>query len=142
VRLVLDTNVVVSALLWGGTPYKLLQAAAEGALDLITSPALLAELRGVLAREHLARRLAEQRSSVEHAVGFYGELAIRVSPRITPRAVPRDADDDCVLAAALAGRADLVVSGDADLLSIGSFEGIGIVSAAEAVRRCEAIGKT
>jgi len=52
VRLVLDTNVVVSALVWGGTPYKLLQAATVGGVELVTSPALLAELRGVLAREH------------------------------------------------------------------------------------------
>lgn len=104
-RLVLDTNVVVSALIWGGTPYKLLQAATDGYVELFTSPVLLAELRGVLAREHLASRLAKQRSSVEQAIGFYGELAISVSPLVTPRAVPRDADDDHVIAAALAAKA-------------------------------------
>lgn len=89
-RLVLDTNVIVSALIWGGTPYKLLQAATDGDIELFTSPVLLAELRGVLAREHLASRLVKQRSSVEQAIGFYGELAISVSPLTAPRAVPRD----------------------------------------------------
>lgn len=78
---------------------------------------------------------------MEHAIAFDGELAIIVSPLITPRAVPRDADDDHVIAAALAAGADLVVSGDANLLSMGTYEGIPIVSAAEAVKRVEATPK-
>lgn len=134
-RLVLDTNVVVSAVIWGGTPLRLLQAATAGDIELYTSPALLAELHEVLGREHLAPRLHEQRSSVEQAIGHYAELAIGVSPLVTPRIVPGDADDDHVIAAALASRADLVVSGDKHLLSMSSYNGISIVNAAEAVRR-------
>ncbi|MBI4755854.1 MAG: putative toxin-antitoxin system toxin component, PIN family [Betaproteobacteria bacterium] len=134
-RVVLDTNVVVSALIWGGTPYRLIKAAADGDIELCTSPALLIELREVMGREHLASRLAQQRSSVEQAIGFYGELAISVSPLTTPRVVPGDADDDHVIAAALAAKADLVVSGDRHLLSMGSYEGMSIVDAAEAVAR-------
>ena len=141
-RLVLDTNIVVSALIWSGTPYKLLQAATDGGVELFSSPMLLAELNRVLAREHLSSRLAKQASSAEQAIGFYGELAISVSPLVTPRAVPRDADDDHVIAAALAAGADLVVSGDADLLSLGSFEGIAIVTASAALARIESSGKT
>lgn len=56
-RLVLDTNVVISAVLWGGLPYQLLHAAAAETVDLYTSPVLLEEMRGVLARPHLAGRL-------------------------------------------------------------------------------------
>lgn len=134
-KLVLDTNVVVSAVLWGGTPLELLRAATAGDVELYTSPALLAELRGVLRREPLASRLARQRSSAEQAISHYGELAISVSPLLTPRAVPGDADDDHVIAAALAAHADLVVSGDRHLLSMGSYQGLAIVSVAEAVRR-------
>ena len=82
-RLVLDTNVVVSALVWGGVPYRLIEAAAAGDVELVTSPALLAELRDVLGRQHLASRLAQQRSSVEQAIGLYAELAISVSPLVS-----------------------------------------------------------
>ena len=132
-RIVLDTNVVVSALIWGGTPFQLLQAATNGDIDLCTSPALLQELRTVLARPHLASRLADQRSSIEQAIGFYGDLTISVSPLATPRIVPRDATDDHVIAAALGAGADLIVSGDADLLSLGSFEAIPIVTPSQAI---------
>ena len=60
-----------------------------------------------------------------------------VEPAIVPRVV-RDADDDQVIAAALAAQADLIVSGDDDLLAIGSYQGIRILTAAEALRRVEA----
>lgn len=57
-RIVLDTNVVLSALLWRGTPYRLLDAIRlRGEIRLITSPALLSELADVLSRASLAQRL-------------------------------------------------------------------------------------
>ncbi len=95
-RAVLDTNVVVSALIWGGKPFSLIQAAAEGELFLFTSPPLLAELREVLARPHLASRLEQLRSSVEQALALYGDLALPVIPASVPRVVPGDPDDDHV----------------------------------------------
>jgi predicted nucleic acid-binding protein len=57
VRAVLDTNVVASALLWGGTPERLIEAAGDGALELFTSEALLAELAGILGRAKFADTL-------------------------------------------------------------------------------------
>lgn len=134
-RLVLDTNVVISALLWGGLPYRLIEAAAAGDIELVTSPALLAELRDVLARPHLATRLSRQRSTVQQAVALYAELAIGVMPTETPRVVPGDSDDDHVIAAAIAGGAAAVVSGDRHLLGLVSHQGIGVISVTEAVRR-------
>lgn len=135
-RLVLDTNVVVSALLWGGAPYRLIEAAAAGDIELATSPALLAELREMLERSHLASRLVAQRSSVEQAIALYGEMTVQVSPLDTPRVVAGDVDDDQVIAAAVAAQADLIVTGDRrHLLPIGNHQGIPIVTAREALQR-------
>jgi putative PIN family toxin of toxin-antitoxin system len=131
---VLDTNIVVSALIWGGTPFKLLEMATEGHLTLYTSPTLITELREVLTRDHLARRLVEQQTAIEDAICLYEEMCIAVTPLSTPRAVPNDIDDDHVIACALAAGVKLIVSGDSDLLVLHPWRGIQIHNAAEAVR--------
>lgn len=135
-RLVLDTNTVISGLLWSSTPAKLIRAALEGRIDLVTSPALLLELEDVLPRQKLARRVAASNLNVAQLVARYSLLARNVSPAlISP--VSRDPDDDHVLACALAGQADLIVSGDADLLNLKRYQGIDILTASDALLRIE-----
>ncbi len=118
-RAVLDTNVVVTALIWGGKPVALIQAAIDGDLVLYVSPAMLDELNGVLARGHLATRLDRRRSSAEQAIAHYASLAQILDPPPLPSPVSRDPDDDIVLALAAAAQADFIVSGDSDLLVLG-----------------------
>jgi putative PIN family toxin of toxin-antitoxin system len=132
-RAVLDTNVVVSALIWGGTPFGLLEAAAEGRVDLVTSPALLAELGEVLRRPHLSIRLQRVRGSVEAAMEFYGALTISVTPASLPGIVADDPDDDQVIAAAIVAGADFIASGDRHLLSLGVYQTVRILRPAEAL---------
>lgn len=111
-----------------------LEAATEGNLRLFTSPALLAELREVLARPHLAARLERQRSSLDQAMTLYAGLAGSVTPDAVPRVVPGDADDDHVIAAAVAAHAELIVTGDRrHLLPIGTHQGIAILTAQDAL---------
>ena len=70
-------------------------------------------------------------------------MALLVSPSTTPRVVAADADDDHVLAAALAGRADMIASGHKrHVLPLGQYEGIPNVTARQAVEHFEAGGKT
>ncbi len=133
-RAVLDTDVVISALLWGGNPLKLFELATEGCLVLHTSPALLTELEEVLKRDHLTRRLASQQTSIEEAIRLYTALCIPVTPLSTPRAVPTEIDDDQVIACALGAGATLIVSGDSDLLVLHPWRGIQILNSAQAVR--------
>ena len=135
-RIVLDTNVVLSALLWRGTPYQLLEAIRNRSeTRLFTSPALLDELAGVLTRSSPTKRLAVIGKTARAVLADYVEAAEVVEPEHVPRVVPNDADDDQVIAAAVTAGADWIVSGDVDLLSMGSYQGIPIITAAQAVEQ-------
>lgn len=136
-RCVTDTNVVVSGLLWLGNPGRLLEAAANGGITLYTSPVLVAELRSTLSYDRLAARVERSGLTLDELLNRYLNVAIIVEPANVPQ-VTRDPDDDHVLACALEARAELIVTGDADLLTLKSYQDIPIVTAAEAVRKVEA----
>ncbi len=133
-RCVLDTNVLVSAFLWQGLPARLIEFASENEIRLFTSRALLDELDEVLHRKKLAKAVRLTGFSADQLVSHYRRLAYRVTTRQLTRRISRDPDDDQVLACALAAKADFIVSGDRDLLTLKSFREIPIVTAAEAVR--------
>jgi len=136
VRLVIDTNVMISGLLWHGAPHRLIEQTHSGAVSVVSSPALLEELAEVMAREKFAGILARSGYTAARLL----EDLQRVVPLVTPPPLPvpvcRDPDDDAVLAVAVAAQADLIVSGDDDLLALRSFQGIPIVGSAEALRLC------
>lgn len=97
----------------------------------------------VLSRSKFAARLSQASLAPQGIVEDLRRIAVAVSPTDTPRVVPNDPDDDHVIAAAPAGAADLIASGDKrDLLPLGSYAGIPIVTAREAVERLEASSKT
>lgn len=131
-RLVLDTNVVASAMLWGGNPKLLLQARREKRVELFTSVPMLAELTDILARPKFGKKIAASTLSVDQLVDGYAELAQLVRPAPTPRIVA-DPDDDVVIGTALAAKADLLVTGDRGLLDVGAYQGVRIVRVAEAI---------
>lgn len=133
-RAVIDTNVLVSALFWHGAPHELLERVREGDLGLVSSPQLIDELARVAARPRFAAILERSRSDRSQALAQVRELAEIVEPAPLSERICRDPDDDSILALAIAARADLIVSGDLDLLILGDFGGIPIVQPAEALR--------
>ena len=135
VRLVLDTNTVVSGLIRGGVPGRLIDAAATGTAQLISSVPLLDELHDVFYRKKFTAHLAEQGVAAADLFEGYAALVKLIIPAVIGAVILADPDDDIVLATAVACDADAIVSGDAHLLGIGEFQGIPIVTHAAAVRR-------
>jgi putative PIN family toxin of toxin-antitoxin system len=121
-RVVADTNVFISALMFGGLPGRFLDLALNRRFTLVTSKSLLDEL--------------DEKLRGKFAVSEHDALVIRekledhanlVDPDFELNAVPDDPDDNRVLECAVAGKANFIVSGDRHLLRIGCYEGIAIV---------------
>lgn len=125
-RVVLDTNVIVSGIGWGGAPAAILDAVGDGQLVLVTSEPLLAELRRVLEYPKLAK-VIQAGAQLADLVAASGVV---VTPTRTLTVVSDD-DDNRVLEAAIEGAADYIVSGDTDLLDLGSFRSIPILTPAD-----------
>lgn len=138
-RLVLDTNIVVSGLIWGGVPRQLLDLGRDGRVTFFTSSVLLDELADVLEREKFAALLSSQGITPAFLMQRYGMLAKLVKPQPVERTV-RDIDDDAVVATALAAKADVIATGDSDLLVLHPWQGIQILNAADALQH--ALNKT
>jgi putative PIN family toxin of toxin-antitoxin system len=132
-RLVLDTNVLVSALLWTGPPHELLHAARTGTAVVVTSPALIEELRDVLARPKLAARLAALGTSAGELMESLLRRLVVVKPATVDAVIAPDPDDDQVLACAVAGKARWIVSGDAHLLALKRHKRTAILTPTEAL---------
>jgi uncharacterized protein len=138
-RVVLDTNVVTSALLWRGASYQLLQAIRQApSIQLYTSAELLEELADVLSRPSLAGRLAVIGRSADDVLLDYITAVTVVDAPPLAQPVCRDPDDDAVLALGIAAQAELIVSGDKNLLVLVQHEGMPVVTARTAIEALEA----
>lgn len=127
-RIVIDTNVLLSALLWGGTPRLIIEALRSESAQLFVSEALLAEFDSVLARPKFAVIIQKTRKSPAGLSAALRTLAVTIVAPPLAKQVCRDANDDVVLACALAANADAIVTGDEDLLVLQSFQQIPIVT--------------
>lgn len=126
IRAVLDTNTIVSGVGWGGPPGAVLDAALDGRYELITSPALLTELRRVLSYPKLQTVVGD----ADELIKLLALAAIVVTPTETVT-ISRDSDDDRLIEAALEADADVIVSGDRDLLTLGRIGHIQILTPRE-----------
>ena len=134
-RIVLDTNVLISALVSLGTaPAQILARCQAGELELLVSPDSLAELRRVLTYPRIRTRLRYTDAQVARVLTYLQYVAVTVTPAVVDPVVPDDPDDDLFLALALAGEAQYLVSGDDHLLRLGQHRGITILKPAAFLR--------
>jgi putative PIN family toxin of toxin-antitoxin system len=128
-RVVLDTNVLISALHFPDGALAGLWPALNERARLILSPAIVAELAG-----KLRDRFGWDEGELQRLLRALVRRAELVRPSTIPDAVAGDPDDNHIIACAIAGRADLIVSGDRDLLRLKTYAGIPIVRPMDFVR--------
>jgi putative PIN family toxin of toxin-antitoxin system len=129
-RAVLDTNVLISAVITTGPPYHIYNAWLEGAFELVISPALIKELEIVLARPHIIDRIHETSFSRSAFIGDIRERAVVVTPREEVTRISADPPDNRVLEAAVEGAVDYIVTGDRHLIDLERHESTDIVTPA------------
>ncbi len=126
-KLVVDVNVLISGSLWPGNPAQLIEAFLEGSATLCTSSAILTELEEVLQREKFRRRLENRGHLSTEFISLLRASALVVDgPGIPIPPGLRDPDDIHILTCACLSSAAGIVTGDADLLSMGSYGGVPI----------------
>jgi len=126
-HLVLDTNILVSALVFGGPPREILNMIIAGAVNCSLSLPILDELQDVLQRPKFG-------FSPQQAMGIAEDLSTLcaiVNPLEQISVIGADPDDDRILECALEARARIIISGDAHLLDLRAYEGIRIMNPSE-----------
>ena len=128
IRALLDANVLISAAIRpSGPPGQIIAALLTQSFDLILSPRIIEEVEIALALPKIRKYLREPGEASRWLADIVA-LADLVQDTGNVSGVCRDPADDVVLAAAMEGRADNIVTGDEDLLVLGDFEGIAIVT--------------
>lgn len=136
-RVVLDTNVFVSSMLVkAGIPAQVLDAWRAGRFELVISPSIVAEIRAVLAYPRIRRKYAIDNDDVEQLADLLEHDALFVSGNAdVSNVIPADTTDEKILACAIDGQADLIVSGDPHLLDLGEYRQIPILSVRQFLTR-------
>ena len=127
-RVVLDTNVLVSALIFTGISSELVPLWQRSAITVLLSRGILEEYLRVLSYPKFQLSEAEIKALIEEELLPYVEV---VNPRRRLRVVERDPSDDKFIECAVTGKAQVIISGDKDLLSLGRYRQIRIQSPAQ-----------
>lgn len=134
-KVVLDTNVWVSAWLWRGIPGNMIRLGRTGEITICTSEPLLAELENTLSYEKFEQKIQSLNFTKERLMIGTRELSkIYVISELNLLEL-RDPDDSIVLATAIAAKADVIITGDRDLLVLAEYQGINIMTTTDFLQR-------
>jgi hypothetical protein len=130
-RVVLDTNVLISAILFGGKPRQILEKAIRGEIRLCLSEPILEELKGVLQRSKFDYTPEMIQFILTELMG----IADFVNPSETLNVVLEDPEDNRVLECAVEAKANYIISGDLHLLKLSKYRNIEVLNAAAFLER-------
>lgn len=131
VKAVLDTNVLISGVIASGYSAKILDAARREEIKLVTSIHMLEEFSDVISRRRITRKYPKVTEDAETLLDFFRAFAEFVSGVPEENQISPDRDDDFVLACAVDGKADYIVSGDPHLLDLKSYKKIPVLTPRE-----------
>jgi len=126
-RVVIDTNVLISFLFGGENMNRIVDALTAGKVQAVVTTATITELREVAARKKFTSRFSKL--VADHFIGSYSDIALHVTPKNSVK-ISRDNKDNIFLDCAIESKADYLITGDKDLLVIGHYKGINIVTPA------------
>ena len=139
-RVVVDTNVAVSGLLWPGPPNQILKWARNRILEILACEETTDELKRVLQYKRFARRLSTLETNAAEVFAYYVNLVFFVpTPKLIPNEIIEDPFDNIFLALASQYNARLIISGDRHLLDLREYEHIQIVTPSEACQVIETL---
>jgi putative PIN family toxin of toxin-antitoxin system len=128
-RIVADTNLLIASIFWSGAPYKIVQQALDGKIEIVTSKDILNEVRKVLKDPKEGFMLGEQEiDDIVNGILLYAKL---IEPAIIVDVVKRDPKDNPIIACALTAKAEFIVTRDNDLLVLKEYAGINILTPEE-----------
>lgn len=128
---VLDTNAIISALLSSqGPPAEIIKRWEADEFEVVTSPALLCELKRALQYQRVRKYYQKSPKAVTDLIKRFERVAIVVNPQLSLDAIKEDPADNRVLECALAGEASYIVTGDAHLLKLKEYQGVVILNPA------------
>lgn len=129
-KIVIDTNVLISAIVFGGKPRHILELIIEGKIRLVISESILEEVKAVLG----GKKFQYPPKILHTIIAEIGNISEFVEPKIKINTITKDPDDNKILECAFEARADFIVSGDNHLLEIGAFKGIEIMSPSDFIK--------
>ena len=130
-RIVIDTNVFISATFWKGDSFTILKKVENKEIDLIVSQEIIKEYGNVLNYEEIQSKVKIKELEANFILGDLVAHSIIVAPQVRHNIVKADPDDDKFIDAAVESKADYLISQDKDLLDLKEFQGIKILKPAD-----------
>lgn len=132
---VLDTNVWVSAIIWGGIPDEIVLLQERGQIEIASSQKLLNELENTFNKKKIQSKLAALQLTIVSAINLvYDSISLYPIEELIVSEL-RDPDDAIVLATAIASNAEVIITGDQDLLVLREYQNIQITTAKDFLER-------
>ncbi|OHD67835.1 MAG: putative toxin-antitoxin system toxin component, PIN family [Spirochaetes bacterium RBG_16_49_21] len=128
-KVVLDSNIFISGIIFGGKPRKIINLIIEGKIRLYISSDILLEIKEVLERD----KFGFSQTITQQIIFEIESLSYLVTPKNKHSIVSRDGDDNIIIDCAVEAKADYIITGDNDLLSLKEYKSTKIINASELI---------